>query len=100
MASTMHHPESVTEYLATEVKAGHIVEIPKEYTETVQISRFGVIPKSNQPGKWRLVLDLSSPDGASVNDGIDSRVMFDCLCVSGAEKIFGAERKPKGKTIS
>ena len=27
-------------------------------------------PKKHQPGKWRLILDLSSPDGHSVNDGI------------------------------
>ena len=36
----------------------------------LHISRFGVIPKSNQPGQWRLILDLSSPEGHSVNDGI------------------------------
>lgn len=36
-----------------------------------QISRFGVIPKPNQPGHWRLILDLSHPEHASVNDGID-----------------------------
>ncbi len=30
-----------------------------------------VIPKTGQPGKWRLILDLSSPHGLSVNDGID-----------------------------
>jgi len=29
-----------------------------------------VIPKNNQPGKWHLNLDLSSPEGQSVNDGI------------------------------
>ena len=28
-----------------------------------------MIPKKHQPGKWRLILDLSSPLG-SVNDGI------------------------------
>ena len=33
-------------------------------------SSFGVIPKKGQPGKWRLIVDLSSPWGASVNDGI------------------------------
>ena len=37
---------------------------------SVQTSRFGVIPK-NTPGKWRLILDLSDPEGYSVNDGID-----------------------------
>ena len=31
---------------------------------------FGVIPKSNQPGKWRLILDLSARAGHSVNEGI------------------------------
>lgn len=30
----------------------------------------GVVPKTNQPGKWRLIVDLSAPDGQSVNDGI------------------------------
>ena len=34
------------------------------------LSRFGVIPKRHQPGKWRLILDLSHPPGQSVNDGI------------------------------
>ena len=37
----------------------------------VHTSRFGVIPKSNQPGRWRLILDLSAPDGFSANDGVD-----------------------------
>ena len=38
---------------------------------TLHVSSFGVIPKTGQPGKWRLILDLSSPHGLSVNDGID-----------------------------
>lgn len=29
-----------------------------------------MIPKKSQPNKWRLILDLSSPTGHSVNDGI------------------------------
>ena len=38
-----------------------------------RISNFGVIPKKGQPEKWCLILNLSSPDGASVNnDGIAS----------------------------
>ena len=39
----------------------------------LQTSRFGVIPKST-PGKWRLIVNLSAPEGASVNDGINDRV--------------------------
>ncbi len=34
----------------------------------MQVSRFCVIPKL---GKWRLILGLSHPAGASVNDGIE-----------------------------
>ena len=37
----------------------------------LHISSFGVIPKKGQLGKWRLIVDLSSPWGARVNDGID-----------------------------
>jgi hypothetical protein len=36
----------------------------------VHVSLFGVIPKS-EPGKWYLIVDLSSPCGNSVNDGIN-----------------------------
>ena len=35
------------------------------------VSSFGVIPKRGQPGTWCLIVDLSSPEGARVNDGID-----------------------------
>ena len=35
-----------------------------------QVSRFGIIPKASQPDKRRLIVDLSSPKGHSVNDGI------------------------------
>ena len=37
----------------------------------LHVSRFGVIPKAHQSGKWRLIVDLSHPKGASINDGID-----------------------------
>ena len=29
-----------------------------------------MIPKASQPGKWRLIVDLSHPSGSAVNDGI------------------------------
>lgn len=34
------------------------------------VSLTGVIPKKNRPGKWRLIIDLFSPEGGSINDGI------------------------------
>ena len=36
----------------------------------LHVSRFGVVPKIT-PGKWKLILDLLSPEGHSVNDGIN-----------------------------
>lgn len=43
--------------------------LPESVLPLLHFNRFGVIPKST-PGKWRLILDLSFPQGASVNDGI------------------------------
>ena len=36
----------------------------------LQVSPFGVFPKSHTPGQWRLILDLSHPEGEIVNEGI------------------------------
>ena len=30
-----------------------------------------MVPKDHQPGKFRLIIDLSTPVGGSVNEGID-----------------------------
>ena len=43
---------------------------PSSVFPGIHISRFGVIPKSHQPDKWRFITDLSHPTGSSVNDGI------------------------------
>ena len=45
---------------------------PFEKTEVpeVHLNRFGVIPKSGQPRKWRWIVDLSHPEAGSVNDSI------------------------------
>ena len=74
MRSAVQNPRVVEEYLEKEVLAGRIVgPVPAGLVRRVQISRFGVIPKS-QPGKWRLILDLSHPGGRSVNDGLDQEI--------------------------
>lgn len=55
-------PSVIDQYLRTELEKGHvagpfsIAPIPN-----LHISRFGIIPKKYQPGKWWLILDLSSP---------------------------------------
>ena len=74
LLSTSEHPQVVRDYLASECAAGRVMgPLPVEEFPQVQLSPFGVIPKKS-PGKWRLITDLSSPEGYSVNDGISSAV--------------------------
>ena len=47
--------------------------LPVEDFPQVHLSPFRVIPKKS-PGKWRLITDLSSPEGYSINDRIPSAV--------------------------
>ena len=70
MASALANPQVINEYLHTEVQLGRVAG--PFLQPSFHVSRFGAIPKRNQPGKWRLILDLSSPTGHSVNDGIAS----------------------------
>ena len=65
-------PHVVTEYIMAELAANRLVELSLEEAKSLNIhcSPIGIIPKKNKPGKWRLIVDLSSPAGASVNDGI------------------------------
>lgn len=72
MKSAIENPDEVDKYLAVERQKGRVYGPldPSEFP-AVGVSRFGVIPKSHQPGKWRLIVDLSHPKGASVNDGIE-----------------------------
>ena len=71
MPSASSQPSVIDQYLRTEREKGRvggpflISPIPN-----LHVSRFGVILKKHQPGKWRLTLDLSSPLGHSVDDDI------------------------------
>ena len=70
MQSAKENLEVVRGYLEEEMAAGRVVgPLEMGSVQGVQINPLGVIPKS-QPGKWRLIVDLSSPQGKSVNDGI------------------------------
>jgi len=43
----------------------------RDQVDGLHISHFGVTPKKIPSGKWRLIMDLLSPSGVSMNDGID-----------------------------
>ena len=63
MLSVKERPEIVTRYIAEEVAAGRLRPSP-----AAQISPIGLIPETNKPDKFRMIVDLSSPKGMSVND--------------------------------
>ncbi|CAB4023943.1 Hypothetical predicted protein [Paramuricea clavata] len=73
MRSASDHPDVVDAYIGTELSKGRVIgPFTDPPVPNLHCSPFGVIPKKNQPGKWHLILDLSSPDSHSVNDGIPS----------------------------
>ena len=71
MPSASLQPSVIVDFLHPELAKGRVAgPFSSPPLAHLHISSFGVIPKKHQPGKWRLILDLSSPDGHSVNDGI------------------------------
>ena len=72
MQSAVLQPKVVDEYLEKEVRLGRVVgPLDVGSCPRVQVNRFGFVPKNHQPGKWRLIVDLSYPRGSSVNDGVE-----------------------------
>ena len=73
LSSAALHPGIIREYIRKECNLGRMLGpfSSVEALPSLQISKFGVIPKGHNTGEWRLITDLSSPHGASVNDGID-----------------------------
>ena len=73
MHSAREHPEVIDKYLQEELVRGRMLGpfSSSDNLPSLHINRFGVIPKGRNTGKWRLITDLSFPQGASVNDAID-----------------------------
>ena len=59
------------QYIANEITLARLVGLlASGEAVAVHCSPIGIIPKQHKPGKWRLIHDLSSPEGVSINDGI------------------------------
>ena len=71
MLSVLQNPGVIDDYLRAKIEEGCILG-PVTQVSGVHINRFGVIPKQHQVGRWRLIVDLSHPEGTSINDGIPS----------------------------
>jgi len=75
MLSAEVRPDMISGFLSSELRAGQVLGlIEPEVAASVQVNRFGLVLKGHQPGKWRLIVDLSFPRGCSVNDGIEPEV--------------------------
>jgi len=76
-------PSVISEYLNREVSLGRMIKLPPNFCPPgIHLSPLGIIPKKHKPGKWRLIVDLSSPDKASVNNGIsESLSLLSCFSV-------------------
>ena len=61
---------SRTRNFSTECAEGRVLgPLDPSQFPLIHTSRFGVIPKGSTD-KWRLIVDMSAPEGASINDGI------------------------------
>ena len=68
--SALEHPEVIRNYLVEECAMGRILGLfAMMPISNIQISPLGMVPKKGH-NKWYLILDFSSPEGFSVNDGI------------------------------
>ena len=76
LPSAAANPQAVTSLLQTDIEMGRLIAIeqPAAATDEVRCNPIGVIPKSHQPGKFRLIVNLSAPPGASVNDAISANL--------------------------
>ena len=69
--SVTKNPQAVADFISSECALGRMNgPFPASQVSWTHISPLGIIPKPSQLGKWRLIVDLSFPEGHSVNDGI------------------------------
>ena len=72
MQSASQNPQVIEEYIRKEVEKGNIAgPFTSDVAPKVHVNRIGAIPKKYQTNKWRVITDLSYPEGQSVNDTID-----------------------------
>ena len=88
IGSALSLPSQVDKYIQEEVEAGNLIQSTDPQTHT---SPIGLIPKKNRPGKFRLIVDLSSPAGFSINDAINPNHTFQYVTVKQV-----AESVPQG----
>ena len=88
----------VARYLEEEQKDHRIIpvgDMARAAELGIHCSAFGVIPKKHKPNKWRLIVDLSAPEGHSINDSI-SKELASLSYVSVDDVVACALKEGKG----
>lgn len=69
--SALRNKEVVDDKIAAELAAGRLLgPISPHILPLIHTSPLGLVPKAHHTNRWRMICDLSSPLGDSVNDGI------------------------------
>jgi len=85
-------PSMISEYFQREVSLVRIVRLSPFFQHPgVQISPLGIVPKKNKAGKWRLIVDFSSPAKANINNGISEQLSS--LTYVSADHLFALIRE-------
>ena len=98
MFSAEEQAEVIDKYPWEELAANQVVRVCDADVGLIHCSPFGVIPKQSRPNKWRLIVDLSSSEGHSVNDGI-SRDLSSLSYVSVDDVVAGIVQQGKGTLL-
>ena len=99
MPSAAEQPRVIDDYLAEECSEGRVLgPLSRELFPQVHINRFGVIPKGTT-GKWRLIVNMSSPSSLSVNDGID-KSLCSLSYVGISETVRGIVERGRGTRLA
>ena len=78
------HPEVIDAYLTTKLSCGPFrLDLRSSVRSTLLLQSSWGHSEENQPGKWRLILDLSSAPAQSVNDGITAELYSIRFTTSG-----------------
>ena len=71
------HPRVISQYLDWGVEMGRIAELKRKRptpSQRLQVSPLGVVPKKGKPNKWKMIMDLSSPEGHNINMALPKRI--------------------------
>ena len=74
MSSAREHAAMISDYLKEQVEEAKVCgPFPENSSPcSLHFSPIGIIPKPHKPNQWRLIIDMSSPEGVSINDSIAS----------------------------